>query len=132
MAGSSPRALTKRESDCYQAIRQFIRRRGYPPTNHELAGLLGLTDYGKKHGKVGSYWVAQLLDSLQQKRLIRINPGAPRGIEVLPFSLPVIDMNDLGVGTDPFASEGLLHPEAPLWEQRWTLADPPEEDSNDE
>lgn len=66
--------LTKRQRRVLEAIRESVRKRGYPPSMREIGELVGLTS---------SSSVAHQLRALETKGFLRRDPNRPRAVEVL-------------------------------------------------
>jgi repressor LexA len=68
-------ALSKRQDEMLQYIRDVVGRRGYPPSIREIGEALGLQSTST---------VAHHLKVLQRKGYLHRDPGRPRTMEVLP------------------------------------------------
>ncbi|KGP81931.1 MULTISPECIES: LexA family protein [Paenibacillus] len=66
--------LTQREEEAFQAIKDYYRDNGYPPTTRELGDLLGLTSSSTAY----SY-----LERLEKKGFITRKESIPRSIRIL-------------------------------------------------
>ena len=73
--------LTKRQSDCLQAIREYVERTGRPPSYDDLAQALGLVTRSAVHGRV---------KRLKQRGWITYIPAHSRSIALVDHpSAPV-------------------------------------------
>ncbi len=68
--------LTKRQQQIFDFILNEIHKRGYPPSVREIGKALKLSSSSTVHSH---------LSALQQKGLIRREPGKPRALEVFDF-----------------------------------------------
>ncbi|HEY3367825.1 MAG TPA: MarR family transcriptional regulator [Symbiobacteriaceae bacterium] len=66
--------LSKRQTDALAAIERFIQQHGWPPSQRELAALLGLTSASTVNG---------LLAVLEAKGWIE-RGGGPRELRIIP------------------------------------------------
>ena len=79
-------ALTARQEQILQLIRDFLERTGYPPTRSEIAAELGFRSANAAE---------QHLRALARKGFISIQPGASRGIRLTaPADLPDAGSSD--------------------------------------
>ena len=114
-------ALTDRQQDVLDKIREHIERTGLPPSRSELARSLGFA-----HASA----VNHHLHSLEKKGWIEVKRGVYRGIHLLGEGTPVFDVNSLPTvpaGTPALADESaavvrvpenvsrLIHPEADFY-----------------
>ena len=93
------RALTERQQEVLDHIREHIRKWGVPPSRTELAGSLKL---------VSGSAVAYHLQALEKKGWIQLNPGMDRGIQLLREGTPVFDperLPEVAAGTPILADE---------------------------
>lgn len=76
-------ALTERQEEILQTIRDFIEENGYPPTRAEIAEILGFRSVNAAEDH---------LKALERKGYIEIQAGASRGIRILEeeSGLPVV------------------------------------------
>lgn len=72
-----PEALTERQRQILQFIKDEIRTKGYPPSVREIGEALGLSSSSTVHGH---------MTRLEEKGYIRRDPTKPRAIEVLDGS----------------------------------------------
>jgi len=72
---ASDRALSERQEQVLQFIRDVVGRRGYPPSIREIGAAAGLQSTST---------VAHHLAVLQRKGYLHRDPGRPRTMEVLP------------------------------------------------
>ena len=115
------RALTNRQQDVLDKIREHIDQTGLPPSRSELARSLGFA-----HASA----VKHHLHALEKKGWIEVRPGVYRGIHVLGEGTPVFDVNSLptvAAGTPALADESaavgrvpdnvsrLIHPHADFY-----------------
>ncbi len=70
------RNLTRRQQQIYDFILDQIHRKGYPPSVREIGHAFDLSSSATVHSH---------LAALEQKGLIRRDPGKPRALEVLDF-----------------------------------------------
>ena len=92
-------ALTERQQEVLDHIREHIRKWGVPPSRTELTRSLKLTS--------GSA-VAYHLGALERKGWIQLNPGMDRGIQLLREGTPVFDperLPEVAAGTPILADE---------------------------
>ena len=87
-------ALTDRQREVLDSIREHIQEWGLPPSRSELAEKLGLA-----FGSAVNYH----LKALERKGWIQLNPGKDRGIQLLREGTPVFDP-----GTLPTVPAGAL------------------------
>jgi len=68
-----PSELTHRQGEVLAFLKDFLRKRGYPPTVREISDHFGFHGHhaAKKH-----------LDALEKKGMIRRSPGSSRAIEI--------------------------------------------------
>ena len=114
-------ALTERQQEVLDHIREHIRKWGVPPSRTELTRSLKLTS-----GSAVPYH----LGALERKGWIQLNPGMDRGIQLLREGTPVFDPDELpevAAGTPILADESKaawripddlaqrLHPQADLY-----------------
>lgn len=69
-----PEALTERQRQILQFIKDEIRAKGYPPSVREIGEAIGLSSSSTVHGH---------MTRLEEKGYIRRDPTKPRAIEVL-------------------------------------------------
>lgn len=74
-----PEALTERQRQILQFIKDEIRTKGYPPSVREIGEAIGLSSSSTVHGHMAK---------LEEKGYIRRDPTKPRAIEVLDGSGP--------------------------------------------
>ena len=92
-------ALTDRQREVLDQIREHIQRWGVPPSRSELAESLGLAFASA---------VNYHLKALERKGWIQLNPGRDRGIQLLHDDVPVFDPEDVptvATGTPILADE---------------------------
>ena len=92
-------ALTERQQEVLDHIREHIRKWGVPPSRTELTRSLEVSS--------GSA-VAYHLQALERKGRIQVNPGMDRGIQLLREGTPVFDPDQLpevAAGTPTLADE---------------------------
>ncbi|EGT4305872.1 LexA family transcriptional regulator [Cronobacter sakazakii] len=65
--------LTVRQQEVLALLKGFIREHGYPPTQKEVASLMGATSPNA---------AGDMLRSLQRRGAISIDPGVARGITI--------------------------------------------------
>ena len=114
-------ALTDRQQEVLDKIREHVERTGIPPSRSELARSLGLA-----HAAAVVYH----LNALEKKGWIEVRRGMDRGIQLLREGTPVFDVNSLPsvpAGTPALADESaavvrvpdnvsqLIHPEADFY-----------------
>ena len=68
--------LTKRQQQIFDFILSEIHKKGYPPSVREIGKAFGLSSSSTVHSH---------LSALEQKGLIRRDPGKPRALEVFDF-----------------------------------------------
>ncbi len=68
--------ITKRQGDLLTILYNFIKNSGFPPTFEEMRGELEVSS---------NQSVIDLLNKLEEKRLIKRNESAARGIAILPL-----------------------------------------------
>lgn len=68
--------LTKRQQQIFDFILSEIHKKGYPPSVREIGKAFNLSSSATVHSH---------LSTLEQKGLIRRDPGKPRALEVLGF-----------------------------------------------
>ncbi len=91
--------ITKRQKDLLSIIYQYIKNTGYPPTFEEMRDRL----------KVASNQsVIDLLNKLEEKRIIKRNESIARSIAILPSGYVALDKPRLA----PFL--GITHAGAPI------------------
>jgi repressor LexA len=71
--------LTPRQQEVFDFLKEFVNRRGYPPTIREIAGHFGMG---------GPRAVQKHLSSLERKGMIRRIPGNSRAIELAGMKRP--------------------------------------------
>jgi len=74
------REITPPQQRTLDAIREFIRKRGFPPTVQELAAILGISP-------ASAY---QQLQQLESKGYVRREPRKARSLEVVRVSVPSV------------------------------------------
>jgi repressor LexA len=79
--------LTARQQRILEHLRDFMERRGYPPSMREIGEAVGLTS---------SSSVAHQLKVLEEKGFVRRDPNRPRALEVF---LPVVMASRRAVGS---------------------------------
>lgn len=92
-------ALTDRQHEVLQKIREYVERFGVPPSRGELAQSVGLTS---------ATAIKTHLDALERKGWIEVKPGMDRGIVLLREGVPVFDVSTLptvAAGTPALADE---------------------------
>ena len=92
-------ALTERQQEVLDHIREHMRKWGVPPSRTELTGSLEVSS--------GSA-VAYHLQALDRKGWIQVNPGMDRGIQLLREGAPVFNPGQLpeaAAGTPTLADE---------------------------
>ena len=93
-----PIALTPRQAEILEAIREYIAQHHRPPSHPELARIMGLAS---------TNGVFKHLAALQKKGAIELSPGLARGIRVMgPAGLPLIGR--VAAGSPMLAIENLL------------------------
>ncbi|EOU9521653.1 LexA family transcriptional regulator [Cronobacter turicensis] len=70
---NSASALTVRQQEVLDMLADFQRRNGYPPTQKEVAQLMGAASPNA---------AADMLRKLEKKGVISISPGVARGITI--------------------------------------------------
>lgn len=70
---NSTSALTARQQEVLNMLADFQRRNGYPPTQKEVAQLMGAASPNA---------AADILRKLEKKGAITISPGVARGITI--------------------------------------------------
>jgi repressor LexA len=91
-------ALTARQSEILQVIRDYIAENGRPPSRPELAALLGIAS---------TNGVFKHLDALARKGAIELIPNAARGIRVVEGpGLPLVGR--VAAGSPILAIENML------------------------
>ncbi|EOV8964967.1 LexA family transcriptional regulator [Cronobacter turicensis] len=70
---NSASALTVRQQEVLDLLADFQRRNGYPPTQKEVAQLMGAASPNA---------AADMLRKLEKKEAISISPGVARGITI--------------------------------------------------
>jgi len=71
------RELTSRQEELLDFLKDFVRKKGFPPTLREIASNFGLK---------GPRGPQKVLNILERKGYIRKKPGESRTIEILGFS----------------------------------------------
>lgn len=71
--------LTRRQSEILEFIREYLKDKGVPPTQNEIAERFGLK---------GTYGVRQHLQLMEKKGCIRLTRGKARGIRLTSPVLP--------------------------------------------
>ncbi|MNR93697.1 LexA repressor [compost metagenome] len=66
--------LTKRQAEALMHIQIFTTKHNYPPTNRELADIMGVSSSSTVHG---------FLDRLEKKGFISREDGKPRALKVI-------------------------------------------------
>ena len=92
-------ALTDRQHEVLEHIREHLRRWGLPPSRSELTRSLGLAS---------ATAVNYHLRALERKGWVQLNPGRDRGIQLLREGTPVFDLDQLpevAAGTPILADE---------------------------
>src|ERR1044072_1930415 len=79
--------LTARQQRILEHLRDFMERRGYPPSMREIGEAVGLTS---------SSSVAHQLKVLEEKGFVRRDPNRPRALEVF---LPEVMASRRSVGS---------------------------------
>src|SRR6476659_7479246 len=91
-------ALTARQAEILEAIRDYVAETGRPPSRPELARLLGIAS---------TNGVFKHLDALAKKGAIELTPNAARGIRVTqPAGLPLVGR--VAAGSPILAIENML------------------------
>ena len=72
---ADPDGLTARQRRVLEVIREWVERRGYPPSVREIGEAVGLTSTSS---------VAHQLRALERKGYLRRDPNRPRAVGVLP------------------------------------------------
>jgi repressor LexA len=72
---ADPDGLTPRQRRVLEVIRQWVERRGYPPSVREIGEAVGLNSTSS---------VAHQLRALERKGYLRRDPNRPRAVGVLP------------------------------------------------
>ncbi len=70
-------SLSKRQTEVFGALREFIRKHGYPPTMRDLARKLGI---------VNPTAIKRMLDLFEEKGLLESAPGKSRAIRLTDSS----------------------------------------------
>ncbi len=86
-----PLPLTRRQKDALQAVENHIRTHGWAPTYAELADLIGAASTTS---------AVRLVEHLESKGWIDVEPGTARGIRVLQSLEPEKDQPDARTGPD--------------------------------
>ena len=73
MRGDSMEALSAKQEEIYNVIKESILNKGYPPSVREIGELVGLKSTSSVHAH---------LNSLEKKGYIRKDPTKPRTIEI--------------------------------------------------
>ena len=97
--GMRGNALTDRQHEVLEYIREHLRRWGLPPSRSELTRSLGLAS---------ATAVNYHLRALERKGWIQLNPGRDRGIQLLREGTPVFDpeqLPEVAAGTPILADE---------------------------
>ena len=98
-AGMRGNALTDRQHEVLEHIREHLRRWGLPPSRSELTRSLGLAS---------ATAVNYHLRALERKGWIQLNPGRDRGIQLLREGTPMFDpeqLPEVAAGTPILADE---------------------------
>ena len=98
-AGMRGNALTDRQHEVLEHIREHLRRWGLPPSRSELTRSLGLAS---------ATAVNYHLQALERKGWIQLNRGRDRGIQLLREGTPVFDpeqLPEVAAGTPILADE---------------------------
>ncbi|NUU75007.1 LexA family protein [Paenibacillus xylanilyticus] len=66
--------LSRRQEEAFQAIKEYFRDNGYPPTSRELGDMMGIASSSTAHG---------YLERLEKKGYIKRTSSTPRGIKIL-------------------------------------------------
>jgi len=91
-------ALTARQAEILEAIRDYVAETGRPPSRPELARLLGIAS---------TNGVFKHLDALAKKGAIELTPNAARGIRLVePAGLPLVGR--VAAGSPILAIENML------------------------
>ena len=90
-------ALTGRQAEILQIIREYLAETGMPPSRPELAKLLGISSTNA---------VFKHLDALAKKGAIELVPNAARGIRVMETGLPLV--GKVAAGSPILALENML------------------------
>lgn len=80
--------LTQKQERVFLFLREYLEKKGYPPTVREIAEHLTLA---------GPSAAKKFLDILERKRYIRRTPGNSRAIEIIKHSLPAVKTRVLPV-----------------------------------
>lgn len=70
------RAITKRQEELLSTIYQYIKDTGYPPTFEEMRESLGVAS---------NQSVIDLLNKLEEKKLVKRSEGSARGVIITPL-----------------------------------------------
>jgi repressor LexA len=91
-------ALTARQAEILETIRDYVAETGRPPSRPELARLLGIAS---------TNGVFKHLDALAKKGAIELTPNAARGIRLVePAGLPLVGR--VAAGSPILAIENML------------------------
>lgn len=66
--------LSSREEEALQAIKDYFRDNGYPPTTRELGDMMGVTSSSTAYA---------YLEQLEKKGYIQRRESTPRGIKIM-------------------------------------------------
>lgn len=66
--------LSRREEEALQAIKDYFRDNGYPPTTRELGDMMGVTSSSTAYA---------YLEQLEKKGYIQRRESIPRGIKIM-------------------------------------------------
>ena len=100
------RSITKRQRDLLTILYNFIKNSGFPPTFEEMRGELEVTS---------NQSVIDLLNKLEEKRLIKRNESVARGIAILPLGYetlgkpslaPFLGVTTAGIPIEPVEISG--------------------------
>lgn len=98
---NTPKSLTDRQRQVFAALVDFQQQHGYPPTNKELAALIGASSVNAATAH---------LRALEKKEVITITPHVSRGIRINTSSLsePIAEAEAIIralIGGGPYAVE---------------------------
>lgn len=99
-------AITKRQKELLSIIYQYIKDSGYPPTFEEMKERLGVSS---------NQSIIDLLNKLEEQKLIKRNESAARGIIILPLGYktlgksalsPFLGVTTAGIPIEPIEISG--------------------------
>src|SRR3989338_10244897 len=100
------KTITKRQKDLLAIIYDYIKSTGYPPTFEEMRHRLKV---------ISNQSVIDLLNKLEEKRLIKRNESVARGIAILPLGYetlgkpslaPFLGVTTAGIPIEPVEISG--------------------------